>query len=248
MYDLYTVQERDAKPKPITVQLLINGKAAELELDTGAAVTVINEGTYKNLCGERSVLEPSGCSLRTYTGEKVAVLGKVTVPVKYGEQEHMLTTLVVEGARPNLLGRDWLAHIRLNWKELFHLETKEQRKSPEPTQPARLQPARLQVILDKYSDVFKDELGTMKSTTAKIQLNQDASPKFFKARPVPYALKPKVEAELERLQAVGTIEPVRFSEWATPIVPVPKPDQSVRICGDYKLTVNQASKLDQCLG
>ncbi|KAJ8003218.1 hypothetical protein DPEC_G00167120 [Dallia pectoralis] len=51
--------------------------------------------------------------------------------------------------------------------------------------------------------------------------------------------------ELERLTNQRIIEPVKFSEWAAPIVPVLKPDDSVRICGDYKLTVNQVLKLEQ---
>lgn len=38
---------------------------------------------------------------------------------------------------------------------------------------------------------------------------------------------------------------MKFSEWATPIVPVLKPDSRVRICGDYKLTVNKVSPIEQ---
>ena len=66
----------------------------------------------------------------------------------------------------------------------------------------------------------------------------------MKARPVPYALKAKVEKELDRLQSEGIISPVEFIEWAAPIVAVVKQDGSVRIRGDYKCTVNQVSKLD----
>jgi len=55
----------------------------------------------------------------------------------------------------------------------------------------------------------------------------------------------KVEEELDRLVQECILEPVQFSEWAAPIVPVIKPDKSVRICGDFTLTVNQASKLDR---
>ena len=37
------------------------------------------------------------------------------------------------------------------------------------------------------------------------------------------------------------VEPVRYSDWATPIEPVLKADVEVRVCGDYKLTVNRVS-------
>ena len=51
---------------------------------------------------------------------------------------------------------------------------------------------------------------------------------------------------MDRLTQEGVIEPIQFSDWAAPIVPVLKSDgESIRICGDFKVTVNQVSKLDQ---
>ena len=37
----------------------------------------------------------------------------------------------------------------------------------------------------------------------------------------------------QRMQDEGIIVPVEFSDWATPLVCVPKPDGTVRLCGDY---------------
>lgn len=59
-------------------------------------------------------------------------------------------------------------------------------------------------------------------------------------------MKVLVEEELDRLAKEGTIEPIAFSEWAAPIVPVLKSDKkSLRICGDFKLTVNKTARLDR---
>ena len=76
--------------------------------------------------------------------------------------------------------------------------------------------------------------------TAHLKLKENATPQFFKPRPVPFALKEKIVEELKRLERIGVLENVEFSDWATPIVPVLKPDGAVRICGDYKVTINPA--------
>ena len=55
-----------------------------------------------------------------------------------------------------------------------------------------------------------------------------------------YALKEAIEQDLAQLENLGIIEKVNLSEWASPIVPVPKPNGAVRICRDYKITVNWA--------
>ncbi|XP_059046958.1 uncharacterized protein K02A2.6-like [Achroia grisella] len=59
-----------------------------------------------------------------------------------------------------------------------------------------------------------------------------------RARPVPHALRPAVDAELQRLQHEGIISPVEWSEWGTLVVPVVKQNGQVRLCGDFKTTLN----------
>ena len=62
---------------------------------------------------------------------------------------------------------------------------------------------------------------------------------------MPYALRPPVKKELQKMEDEGIIEAVEVSNWATPIVCVPKTDGSVRMCGDYKGTVNPAIQMEQ---
>jgi hypothetical protein len=86
--------------------------------------------------------------------------------------------------------------------------------------------------------------GVMRDIEVQLNLDPSVPAKFCMARPVPFSLRPQIEAELERLERAGTITPVTSSKWASPIVPVVKADGSVRICGDYKIGVNRALTTD----
>ncbi len=111
--------------------------------------------------------------------------------------------------------------MRLDWEEIHHLQTS----------------VGLEEILQKRvlrgPRVAQEDEG--------IDVDPDARPCFFKARSVHFIFREGIEAELVRLQEQGTIEPIQFSKWAAPIVPVVKSDGNIRICGDYKTTVNQLS-------
>eukprot|EP00731_Ephydatia_muelleri_P019518 Em0012g343a len=97
----------------------------------------------------------------------------------------------------------------------------------------------------KYADVFKAELGTMKGIKAKLVLKAGAVPKFIRSRPVPFALKEAVEEELHCLEEQGILRRITHSSWAAPIVVVPKKDGRFRLCGDYKMTINQYLEVDR---
>ena len=93
-------------------------------------------------------------------------------------------------------------------------------------------------LLDKYSTVFTEELGKMESVQIKLYVKPDAQPKFFKPRSIPLAIKPAIDEELDRLEAAGILRKVPTSDWAAPIVTVPKKDGEFRTCGDFKVTIN----------
>lgn len=74
-------------------------------------------------------------------------------------------------------------------------------------------------------------------------MKENTKPIALGARHIPYALKAKVEKEIARLMKLGHLEKVEASEWATPIVPVLKSNGKVRICGNFKLTVNPSLRV-----
>ena len=217
--------------KPFTVDLCIDGITLNFEVDTGAAVTLISEETYRKHFPRKS-LQKTSLRLKTYTNDQVHVLGQVTVDVSYGTQKGTYTLYVVKGAGTSLLGREWLRHIRLNWKSIA--------SSVNSVSSPCYQP-----LLDKYTEVFNDELGTLKFMKVQLQVQSHVAPKFCKPRPVPFALKEALERELLRLKQLGILQKVNHSDWAAPVVVVPKGDGCLRVCGDYKVSVNPVLVVDK---
>jgi len=210
-----------------TVQLSVNKSLLTMEVDTGATLSLISQATYRKLWtkGDAPPLHRIEARLKSYAEGLIAVEGSINVDVKY--QYASLPLLVVTGDGPSLLGRDWL---KLNWSQLNGVK--------------RDHDASIQQLLDRHSALFKDELGKLEGETAKIYIDSDAKPRFYRARQVLYTVKIKVEAEIDRLVKESVIELVQFSKWAAPVVPILKRAGSVRLCGDYKLTVNRAAKTD----
>ena len=118
---------------------------------------------------------------------------------------------VVKGEGLSLLGREWLRVLRLDWRSIKTACVAEGQTQ-----------SRLNSLLLRYPEVFKEGSGSITTFKASLQLKPGSSPKFCKARPVPFALKQAVEQELDRLEGEGIIEKVSHSQWAALVVPVPK--------------------------
>ena len=204
-YPLFNVTNTSTKPLLVTVEL--NQAPVEMEVDTGASVSLISKDTYDKLWPNLTTapaIQKSDILLRTYTGEHLDVVRSISVDVHYKEQIAHLPLTVVAGRGPSLLGRDWLQHIRLDWKALHQVGT----------------PLTLADFLDRHKALFRNELGTVKGTSAKLHVDPQTKPRFYKPRPVPYAMRERVGQEIDRLKHEGILQPVEFSDWAAPIVPV----------------------------
>ena len=213
----------------------VNGNELKMELDTGSAVSVISASDYKKYFPNES-LESANITLKTYSGELLIPEGYINVQVKYNGQCEILKLYVVQKGGPALFGREWLKKINLDWKNLKWINK---------VSVCGNTNERLDLLLKEYTKVFSEGIGCVAEIKAKLTLKENATPKFAKARPVPFAIKPQVERELVKLENEGIISKVDTSEWASAIVPLMKPNGSVRICGDFKTTVNPMLDIDQ---
>ena len=84
-----------------------------MKIDTGAAVSIIPEGIYLDKLSQHPLVK-SKVVLKTYSEERLQLLGEVKSPVQYQSQRDTLTVFVVKGNNPPFLGRDGLTKLELN--------------------------------------------------------------------------------------------------------------------------------------
>lgn len=232
IYEVHKIHKEYATDNDkFKITLQLNGKIHTLELDTGAAVTTCSLEYYKNNF-KNLKLEDTPVKLRTYTGEIIKPLGTCKLKIKYKTKEIEGRIFVIEKKVDPVVGREWLRKLNLEFeinaigKEYNDITEKEFK-------------LKLQNLLEEYKKLFSEEIGEIKDYQAEFKLKEGTVPVFLKPRPVPFALKNQVEAELDRLEHEHILEKVTYSQWGTPIVPVMKQNGKVRLCADYRATLNK---------
>ena len=158
--------------------------------------------------------KPSAAKFCTFTGENLDVVSVIEVEVEYGGQRSSQELVVVEGGGG---GGSLLV-------------------ASDPQKVNGNVNNQLECVLRKHASLFEPGLGTVMG----VQATSRCKPIFCRPRLVPFSIRQKVEGKNKRQVAEGILEPVQFSEWATPVVPVLKKGGTVRLYRDYKLTVNRA--------
>lgn len=219
---------------PLQIDALIEGKKITFEVDTVASVSVCSQDLYeKNLAFCK--LLPNDVFLTSYTNEPIVSVGKVNVNVQYENVNARLDLYVVKKGSHPLMGRNWLKVLGVGIS--FKTDVTIQQSSKLLAQIEHFDQI-VNKLENVFSEVFSGKLGQYKGDPVELKLKENAIPKYFKPRPIPFSLKSKVEKELERLQNEEILVPVTSADWGTPIVPVLKKSGEIRICGDFKVTLN----------
>ncbi len=209
----------------------LNGQDMQMLVDTGAVRSLLSETTWRRI-GAPPV-STARIRLVTYTGQTIELLGEVKLAINYKGKTSRRSVLVTKGQHPDVIGRDWLHEVMPQIQAVCTAERRETNAED------------LQRLLEKHKNVFAEELGCLKGFKANVELKEDAKPRFCKPRPVPYAKRDRIEDDIDRLIKMKVLSPVKFSKWASPYVGVNKPSGAIRICGDYKATVNPQINVDQ---
>ena len=109
-YKLFTISSHENAP--LMIEFIANGQPLQMELDTGASISLISEQQYKQL-QDAPPLEKSSVILWTYTGENLSILGSIRVVATYNNQTNKL------GDGPNLIGCNWLARFKVDWHRIY---------------------------------------------------------------------------------------------------------------------------------
>lgn len=240
VYDLLKLTCNTLHPK-VMCTLKINNIDINFEIDTGSPVTIISLKEAKKYFNDEPVIK-SGLQLYSYCQTKLECLGYICVTVK-AKVPVRARMYIVRSDRQPLLGREWLREIDIDWKNIIDNQLKE-RAAVNVLSSGSAQ-EKLQNILSRFPQLSAPNVGTITGHQERIYVKENAVPKFIKARRVPFPLMKAVENEIDKQVNEGLLVRVDKSEWATPIVAVPKRDGTVRICGDYKLTVNPALIVDE---
>ncbi|XP_064641934.1 uncharacterized protein K02A2.6-like [Lineus longissimus] len=232
------------------VQLPIGPKRDKMlfKIDTGAQANVIPYYMFRKIRKAPALSQVRNVKLSTYDGSEIKVRGKCSLTCTHKNRDYQIEFIVANVKTEAILGAKSSVHLGL-LKRIYDVrsstnngsETETETTIGKTNQPNRIakSDSKSQAILDEYEDLFHG-IGCLKVPDHHISLKENANPVIYPPRKMPEALKPRLKAELSKMQEQNIIKSVdEPTDWVNPIACVEKPDGSLRICLDPK-ELNQA--------
>ena len=208
--DDYMVYNVGCKKQATLRKIKVNGQLVSVQLDSGSEASIIPKNLWQDLGKPR--LHPTTVRLKQFDGTQIKTLGQFEALIELERQYTIGNVVVAECVKEHgLLGTDIL---KVDFSNLS--------------------------INQINKDCNAYSIGCLQNFQARIVLKEGSQPAYFEARPLPIHVRPMVIKKLNDMVDQGILEkvPPGGSRWASPLVIVRKPDGDVRICADYKVSVN----------
>ena len=209
----------------------INGFETQFEVDSGCGYTLLPENQFLKL-DPRIKLFPARQNFKSYDHGIIKPIGYAKAAVTFNNITAYVPFYVVPSKFSAILGRSWIRRFQINLNEL---STQKPSSKEDFSSVHRIT---VQDIQQQFPDICVQKVGKIPDLKCSLPLKSNAKPKFQKPRDPPYALKKPVDNELDDLERDDIITRTDTSDWGSPLVPVPKTVEKVRLCVDYKSGVN----------
>ncbi len=213
-------------------------KRLKLKVDTGASANTLPLRTVRQMYGDNwsSQTRRTNVRLTAYNGSEIKCLGSISLKCKYKESvwnDEMFYVVDVPG--PAIAGLPTCRKLQMVTIHTIYVPEGQpaQLKRP-PAPPSETHQACRPTTLDapirsvddlktRYPQQF-DTLGNFKGE-AHLYLKDDAKPTIDAPRKCSIHLKPKLQAELDKMEKDGVIRPVTYhTDWCSSITTSLKKD------------------------
>ena len=204
--------ENDSTHEDWIATLKTCGTDVEYKLDSGAQVNILPEHIYKEL-RVRPKLHRTRVKLTSYSSDCILVKGKVIARIEKGQNKsYPVQFFVVPAKSVPVIGLNTCEKLQLI-KRCFLINSMDPRLS------------------DMYESLF-DDIGCFQGKY-KIKIDPSVTPVIHPPRRVPFALKPQLKAEVQRMPDMGVISKVETpTSWVNSMVCVEKRNGDIRVCID----------------
>ena len=194
--------------RPVT-SVTVENREFQVLVDTGATVNVMDEITFRRLLADKVTLRRSSSVLRAYQSHEnplapLKVMGKFEAIVESNTRIGPATFHVIKG--------------HTNTEPLIGFQTTEDLGLVKVANTVQSEETITSNLLKEYADLFRS-IGKMKGVKVDLHVDPAITPVAQAHRRIPFSVRPKLEAELEKLEADDIIERVeKPTSWVSPVV------------------------------